>query len=75
MHVKSLPQTDFFVRVGFVLSCLLVNLSFSRVVFRSSCVLVELVLVDLSWSSCRLVKLSRILLNYVDQLQCSCKMC
>jgi hypothetical protein len=38
----------------------LVELSFGRVVFLSSYCLVEFSLVDLSWSSCRLVELSHI---------------
>jgi hypothetical protein len=38
----------------------LVELSFGGVVFWSSCLLVELVLVDLTWSSCHLVMLSNI---------------
>jgi hypothetical protein len=44
----------------FLVELALVELSFSRVVVWFSCLLVELVLVDLLWSSCRLVKLSHI---------------
>jgi hypothetical protein len=36
----------------------LVELSFGRVVFWSSCLLVELVLANLTWSNCRLIELS-----------------
>jgi hypothetical protein len=54
MHLKLSLKMNFLVRL------VLVVLSFGRVVFWSSCLLVELVLVYLLWSSCRLVELSLI---------------
>jgi hypothetical protein len=59
--------------MNFLVQLVLVELSFGRVVVWLSCLLVELVLVDLSWSSCRLVELSHIPIIYnekVDKLGC-----
>jgi hypothetical protein len=52
MHVKSQPQNKSLVVL------VLVELSFGRVVFWSSFLLVELILIDLLWLICRLVELS-----------------
>jgi hypothetical protein len=48
------------------------ELSFGRVVFLSSCRLVELVLVDLPWSICHLVELSLIRLYGTQLWKCFC---
>jgi hypothetical protein len=50
MQVKSQPKNNFFCGVNFG------GVVFGRVVFWSSCLLVELVLANLTWSSCRLVE-------------------
>jgi hypothetical protein len=47
-------------KMTFLVELVLVELSFGRIVFWSSCLLVELVLVDLWWSSGHLVELSHI---------------
>jgi hypothetical protein len=53
------PQ-NWIAQMNFLVELVLVELSFGRVVFWSSCRLVQLSLVDLSWLSCRLVELSYI---------------